>query len=124
MSLGVVKEPSAVPVLLRIIQRGDFFMKRTGKKKDALHAIGEIGSSEALPALVELMIKRRIFKRSEFNELRALAAQALGDIGDAAAIPALESVFKSASGEVARQANAALKHLLRLRDQHGTGTTA
>jgi HEAT repeat protein len=121
LSLGVVKDPSAVPVLLRIVQRGDFFMARSGKKKDALHALGEIGSADAVPPLVELLKKRRIFKRREHNELRALAAQALGDIGHPDAIPALEAVFKSASGDVARQANAALKLLSRIRDQHGSG---
>lgn len=122
LSLGVVKDPSAVPILLRIIQRSDFFMNRSGKKKDALHALGEIGSPDALPALVELVKKRRFIKRREFNELRALAAQALGDIGHPDAIPVLEAVFKSASGEVARQANTSLKHLSRLKAQHGSGT--
>jgi len=121
LSLGVVKDPSAVPVLLRIVQRGDFFMARSGQKKDALHALGEIGSADAVPPLVELLKKRRIFKRREHNELRALAAQALGDIGHPDAIPALEAVYKSASGDVARQANAALKLLSRIRDQHGSG---
>lgn len=123
LSLGVIKEPSAVPVLLRIVQRSDFFMQRSGKKKDALHALGEIGSPEALPALVALLKKRRLFKRREHNELRSLAAQALGDIGHPDAIPALEAVFKSASGDVARQANAALRQLSRIKEQHA-GTVA
>jgi hypothetical protein len=122
LSLGVVKDPSAVPILVRIVQTRDFFMKRVGKKKDALHALGEIGSAEALPALIELVKRRRFFNRSQYNELRALAAQALGDIGHPDAIPVLEEVFKSASGNVARQANAALRQLSRQRDQHGSGS--
>jgi HEAT repeat protein len=123
LSLGVVKDSSAVPVLVRIVQSGDFFMKQAGKKKDALHALGEIGSAEALPALIELVKKRRVFYHKKSDELRALAAQALGDIGHPDAIPVLEAVFKSASGNVARQANAALRQLSRQRDQHGNGST-
>ncbi|TYO97514.1 HEAT repeat protein [Geothermobacter ehrlichii] len=116
LSLGVIGDETAVPDLLKIVRKSDFFCKQLGRKKDAIRALGEIGSLDALPALATVLKTRRIFKRHEQNELRAAAAQAIGEIGAPDSAPLLEQAASDRSPEVARQAATALKYLNRAHD--------
>lgn len=111
LSLGVIGDESAVPGLVKIVREGDFFCKQIGRKKDTIRALGEIGSSEALPPLHTLLSQKRLFKRHEHRELRVAAAQAIGEIGDPVSAQALEKATHDRSPEVARQAAQAMRQL-------------
>lgn len=111
LSLGALKNPDAVPDLLKFIHARDPRLKDREVKKDAIRALGEIGSPEALPPLAELLLRRRFWYRARHDELRAAAAAALGEIGDPAAREVLVWAVDDRSRDVARAAAIALKQL-------------
>ncbi len=121
LSLGAMKNPAAVPTLLRLVTQPDPMLKKIDIRKEAAKALGEIGSSEATPALVAILRHRRFWRRSTYDELRAVAAQALGEIRDPDAIPALEKAAEDRANNVARSATQALKQMKR-GEEHGPGT--
>ena len=106
-----MKNPAAVPTLLQIVDQSDPWVKMVEIKKEAIRALGEIGSNEALPALLALLKRRRFWQRTLFNELRAAAAIALGDIGNPQAAATLQTATEDRSPTVARAAGQALKQL-------------
>lgn len=111
LSLGAMKNPAAVPTLLQIVEQPDPWVKLGEVKKEAIRALGEIGSAEAIPALVTLLKRRKFWGRARFDELRAAAAISLGDIGHANAVEALKVAAEDHSAVVARAAGQALKQL-------------
>ena len=50
-----MKNPAAVPTLLRIVEQPDPWVKLSEVKKEAIRALGEIGSAEAIPALLAIL---------------------------------------------------------------------
>ncbi len=112
LSLGAMKNPAAVPALLRLALE-DGGQRPPDLRRGAIKALGEIGSAEAVPPLVELLASRRFWRPGRHNELRAAAAAALGEIGDAAAQAPLESATSDRNEAVARAAVQALKQLRR-----------
>ena len=66
-------------------------------------SLGQIGSREAVPVLVETLSDERAP-----NDVRREAARALGLIGDAAAVPALRSVLSHRDPYLSRIAFEAL----------------
>jgi len=123
LSLGVIKDSAAIPALERILDQGDFFMKKAGKKRDAIQTLGEIGAPEAAPPLIRILGTRRLFKRRLHDTLRAAAAQALAEIDHPRTLAALEKAADDSSPEVARQAFSALKQFNRLLQKHGNQPT-
>lgn len=119
LSLGALRDPTAVPVLLRLVERSDPLQRRAEIRKGAIRALGEIGSPEALPALEKVLMRRSLWRRTVTDEIRAAAATALGEIG-ATESPALEKALEDHSPEVARAAAQALKTCRKGR--HGSGT--
>lgn len=111
LSLGAMKNPAAVPTLLQIVEKPDPWVKMGEVKKEAIRALGEIGSTEAIPALTTLLKRRKFWGRARFDELRAAAAISLGDIGHANAVEALKTAAEDRSSPVARAAGQALKQL-------------
>ena len=121
LSLGAMKSPAAVPTLLRLVGESDPMLKNVELKKDAIKALGDIGSTEATALLLTILGHRRFWRRSIHDELRAAAAQALGEIGDPRALAALTKASQNRSNDVARAATQALKQLKR-GEEHGPGT--
>lgn len=111
LSLGAMKNRAAVPTLLRIVGQSDPWVKMSDVKKEAIRALGEIGSAEALPTLLAVLKRRKFWRRTLFNELRAAAAISLGDIGHVSAAEALKTATEDRSPTVARAALQALKQL-------------
>lgn len=120
LSLGALRNEEAVPPLLTILGKGDFWGRNVERKKDIIRALGEIGSEQAVPALVATLRQRRLWRSSKVNNLRATAAWALGAIGSPMALEALEEAIEDRSNDVVRMAAQALKQIRR---EHGaTGT--
>lgn len=113
LALGAMKDPAAVPFLLKLIQRRDFWGREEELKKEAIRALGEIGSPAAIPGLTAALLQRRLWRRSRHDEVRAVAAWALGEIGSLEGVPALETAVDDRSGKVARLAAQALKQIQR-----------
>lgn len=113
LSLGAMKNPAAVPALLRIVQTPDARMRQLEQKKEAIRTLGEIGAADTVAPLAELVLQRRFWFRTRHDELRAAAVAAIGEIGD----PAAQEVLEWASGDrsplVARAAQQALKQVRR-----------
>ncbi len=113
LSLGAMKCTAAVPTLITLIRTMSTSARTVPTKKEAIKALGAIGSNEAITALIETLQKKSIWKRRMIDELRITAALALSLIGGAEAISALETAAEDKSEEIARAANKALKHLKR-----------
>lgn len=109
VSLGAMKHPAAVTPLLRIVNARDPRVRQVEFKRDAIRALGEIGSPEAIAPLAALLVKRKFWYRSRYDELRAAATTALGEIGHPAAGEILQWAMNDRSEVVARAAVQALK---------------
>lgn len=119
LSLGAMKTPVAVPTLLNLLKRSDILGKDLEVAKETIKALGEIGSNEAVPTLTEILRQRRFWRRSRFDELRAVAALALGDIGSRDPVEILEMAAEERSETVSRAAVQALKQI-RKGTEHGS----
>jgi len=108
-SLGAMKHPAAVPSLLRIVATRDPRVRQVEIKRDAIRALGEIGSPDAVAPLAQLVVMRKFWFRTRFDEVRAAAIAALGDIGHPAAVEILQWATNDRSDAVARAAVQALK---------------
>ena len=113
LSLGAIRDPAAIPPLLRQIRRFDLFARRMEERKAAVRALGEIGTEDAAPPLIRLLRRRRLWRRRRFEELRVAAALSLGELDGPAALAALQRASTDRNGEVARAAAQALRHLRR-----------
>jgi HEAT repeat protein len=113
LSLGAMKCTAAVPTLINLIRTMGTSAKTVPTKKEAIKALGEIGSTEATSALIETLKKKSIWKRRITDELRASSALALSLIGGEEAIHSLEIATDDKSEPVARAATKALKQLKR-----------
>ncbi|HVF26976.1 MAG TPA: HEAT repeat domain-containing protein [Pyrinomonadaceae bacterium] len=97
VSLGLIGDPTAqqplAQSLVRRNPRSGFLNRITRRREEenefvrraAAHSLGDIGSREAVPALIEILSNERAA-----DDVRREAARSLGRIGDAAAIPALQ----------------------------------
>jgi HEAT repeat protein len=80
LSLGAIKETFAIPALLQLLKRQDFWGKFHEIKKETVKALGNIGDPKALPELHNIINKKVFWRKKSHEELRALAALSLGKI--------------------------------------------
>jgi len=113
LSLGAMKVTAAVPTLVKLVVNMPNTPKTLNTKKEALKALGEIGSSDATADLIEILHKRTFWRRRLTDEVRASTAQALAAIGDNAAIAALKQALDDKNEAVSRIAGRALNQLRR-----------
>lgn len=118
LSLGAMKNPAAIPTLVKLVGRPDPWVKNTEMKKEAIKALGEIGSADAVPVLISALKRRPLWRRARYNEVRAAAAGALGSIGDPDSAAVLKAATDDGAAAVARAAAQALKQL-RKSGNHG-----
>lgn len=111
LSLGAMKNPAAVPTLVNLVKRPDPRLKNVEETREAIKALGEIGSADAVPALLAILQRRMFWRRAQFDEVRATAALALGEIGSPDPLPELEKATDDRSATVARAAVQAVKQL-------------
>lgn len=110
LSLGAMKNPAAVPALLRLLAQENG-SHGPELRRGAIKALGEIGAVEAVEPLLAILASKRFWRPGRHNELRAAAAAALGEIGDETAVSALENASSERNETVARAAVQALKQL-------------
>uniref|UniRef100_UPI003D81C3B1 HEAT repeat domain-containing protein n=1 Tax=Trichloromonas sp. TaxID=3069249 RepID=UPI003D81C3B1 len=111
LSLGALKCTAALPALLDLASQRDGKDRRLDEKKEAINALGQIGSSDAVPQLKAILKRRRFWFGSRDNELRAAAALALGKIGSQDALALLHKATEDRSEQVARAALLALNRI-------------
>ena len=110
LCLGAIKNPAAtIPLLIQFLQVKDWRFLQLEEKIDAIRALGEIGSAEALPELMSIVNHRCLFYRSRNNVLRAAALLTIGEIGGGEAIRFLETMEEAPNPIVQKAAISALK---------------
>lgn len=109
LCLGAAKISATIPLLVQFLQIKDWRFRLLDEKIDAVNALGEIGSVDALPALIAVVNQRCVFYRRSNDELRSAALLAIGEIGGSEAIGFLEKIDKSVNPIVARAVARALK---------------
>lgn len=100
VSLGMLKEQTAIEPLGGIALMRDFFNENAEIRKETVRALGLIGSDKAITILRDILKKRVLFGRKQNDEIRTLAAISLGRIGGKTALQILEETSKSATGIV------------------------
>lgn len=92
LCLGAIKNPSTVPLLVQFLEIRDLRFLLLEAKIDAVKALGEIASPDALQVLYAIVRNRSFFYRRSNDELRSAALLAIGEIGGKDAIAFLESM--------------------------------
>lgn len=113
LALGALKREEAISPLLKIVARSDIFGRETDTKLDAIRALSMIGSSVAVPALLQLAKKRNLLRRSRLETQRVAALAALGQLGDLGIVTPLEELKNGRKGDVSRAAEQALTQIQR-----------
>ncbi len=100
ISLGALKDASAVDALKDIAFKREGFAEPSDAAKEAVKALGMIGDPKAVPHLVKILSRKVWFGKKANEEMRSMAAMSLGMIGTQEAIQAVEDVFASSAGEL------------------------
>lgn len=96
ISLGVLKDASAIDVLGEIATKNDSYESR----KEAVKSLGIIGDERGVPYLTKVLFKKVWFGKKTNNEVRSLAASSLGLIGGDEALGAIEKTSRDAEGDL------------------------
>lgn len=108
IALGSMRNPSAVPNLVKIIKSRDLFMKKTELKTSAIKALGRIGCPEAAPELERMAKRRPLWGGARRTALRIQAIAALGQIGSPSSRPIMESLCRERDQRIAQSASRAM----------------
>ncbi|MBI5235762.1 MAG: HEAT repeat domain-containing protein [Deltaproteobacteria bacterium] len=100
ISLGMLKDSSAIDILGKIAGKRDPFAETREATKEAIKALGNIGNEKALPYLVPILLRKVWFGKESNEQARALAANALGAIGSKKAIDAVRDCAAASSGDL------------------------
>lgn len=93
--LGSIKDTQAVPMLLKIIRKRNFWGQNNQSIKRAIKALGDIGAKESVPSLIKLFKKNVWFVKEKHDEIKVASASALKQIGTSEAIKTLITGTKS-----------------------------
>ncbi len=98
--LGAARERSAVPTLVKILKNRGSFLDNTELLEESTRALGKIGSTQAVPVLSELLLKRSVFARAKSINLGVDAAESLGAIGGKEAEEVLKKGAENKHAEI------------------------
>lgn len=115
VALGEIADPSAVAVLAAVMRSEVVLtgLKKNSKSKKeqnpfvlraAARALGQIGSREAVPALIATLENEKID-----DDVRREAAASLGLIGDRAALPSLRNTLNASDPYLSKLADEAIR---------------
>ena len=110
LCLGAIRDPATIPLLVQFVQIRDWQFQQLEAKVDAVKALGEIGSTEVLPVLKNIVSHQPFFYRSRNNVLRAAALSAMGEIGGQEVIEFLETIEDDSSPIIEKAIVNALKN--------------
>ncbi len=96
ISLGMLKDPSAIDPLARIATKD----KNLETKKEAIKALGFIGDRKAIPYLTKILFRKVWFGKKANEGARSMAAYSLGMIGGPEAYHAVEAASRNSGGEL------------------------
>ncbi len=100
VSLGCLRDTSALVTISEMALKWEPFAKDHNIQKEAIKALGNIGSNAATPTLKKILMRRSWFAKQENEELRELAAKSLGMIGDDEAYEVLRQAMKKTEGSL------------------------
>lgn len=100
ISLGVLKEVSAVDTIGEIAIRKDAFSDDTDLQREAIKALGMIRGDRSVQYLKKILFRKAWFGKDTNEELRTLAALSLGKIDSPEAKNALDEVCRDSSGKL------------------------
>lgn len=107
-SLGILEEPAALPLLLKVSHRKGLIAGDQDTRKEAILALGKLGREEGVAALEEILAAEHMF-RKEPQDLRLASAQSLAAIGGKKAAEALKKGLSTGSDEIRRACERFLK---------------
>ncbi|MBI5893684.1 MAG: HEAT repeat domain-containing protein [Deltaproteobacteria bacterium] len=99
-SLGILKEPSSLPVLMELALKKEAFGGNMDMRKEAVKAVTAIGDKRAVPGLINILMSKTFFGKDRNEDLRCLAAIGIAKIGGEEAIKAIEDASKTAKGKL------------------------
>ena len=100
ISLGIIKDPSAVEPLAELAFKREAFSDASETSKEAVKALGIIGDTRAVPHLEKILFRTVWFGKKANDEVRSLAAYSLGLIGTTEALDAVDAVYAESTGEL------------------------
>ncbi|MBI5970090.1 MAG: HEAT repeat domain-containing protein [Deltaproteobacteria bacterium] len=100
LSAGHLKEASAIDSLGKIALKRDPFSETADTVKEAIKALGTIGSDKAVPILTNILFRKVWLGKKSNEEIRTLAAVSLGMIGTKEANEAIKKTSSDSSGEL------------------------
>lgn len=100
MSAGLIKEAAAIEPIGKIALKRDPFSETSDTVKEAIKALGAIGSDKAVPILTSILFRKVWLGKKSNEEIRTLAAVSLSMIGTKEAYDAVKKISSDASGEL------------------------
>ncbi len=98
VSLGCLRDASAIDAISEMALKWEPFARDHNIQKEAIKALGNIGSAASTGTLTRILMRKSWFSREDNEELRELAARSLGMIGDEEACKALKKAMKKSEG--------------------------
>lgn len=98
LSLSVLRDSAAVEPLGEIAMKKDIFSNVHVTTKEAIKALGIIGTESAVHCLYDIIHRKVFFNKGNYDEAKVLAATSLGVIGTEKAITILQNYLPSTSG--------------------------
>ncbi len=102
IALGSLGNPKAIVPLAAMLTEFDPFGKKIDLKKEIIHALVNLNSSQGIIPLLKIARRRNLLRRTHLEELRAEAITALGQLGNSHLLPILKRLPKSNKGPVNR----------------------
>ena len=100
ISLGMLRDSSAVDEIGKIALKWKPFSDNQDSKREAIKALGIISDTRAIPYLTKILLKTRWFNKQVYEDARSLAANSLNMIGGEEAYKAIAKVRANSTGEL------------------------
>ena len=101
-ALVAERDPRVVPMLARILTESDPFGDDHQIVLDALDAVRQLGSDQAVAPVAVVMKKKKFFARKKARAFKTASVQALSAIGTANARAALDDAVRTGDGMLRR----------------------
>lgn len=107
VSLGLLQDEDSVSMLIDLVDKSE----EAGIKKEALRALGRIGSAKAAAFIIKVFKRKGWFAGKKDDELKIVCAAALSEIAAPEAVKALEEGLSSSRDAVKKACEDGLKRI-------------